>query len=294
MHVLSRVGLVFLGLSASLPSRSAGQAGAPFTWDSAGRILGAVATPAAGFTRFAFPRGDLIVRVGDVVIAKGLALTGWVGFAGEPANALLLGDLVVTGEELRGVAEALRGGGLQVSAVHNHLAGEAPQIFYVHVQGSGPADSLARVVAKALDRTAAPRPVQVSSAAPATADTAAIFLAMGLRGRASGPLVSLSTQLIPDEVRVLGRVIPPALGTPSPINLQQLSGGEVAATGDFAVLANRVEPLTRALSAAGITVTAIHSHLVGESPAVTYIHFWARGAQRDVLRGLRSALDAGR
>jgi hypothetical protein len=55
-----------------------------------------------------------------------------------------------------------------------------------------------------------------------------------------------------------------------------------------------VDPVADALATNGITVTAVHSHLVEEQPAIYYMHFWADGPLPDVLRGLRAALDAAR
>jgi hypothetical protein len=84
------------------------------------------------------------------------------------------------------------------------------------------------------------------------------------------------------------------MATASPINVQMLDGGRAATSGDFAVTADKVQPLLRALSAAHITPTAVHSHLVGERPTITYIHFWGVGLLQPILRGLRAALDAAR
>jgi hypothetical protein len=80
----------------------------------------------------------------------------------------------------------------------------------------------------------------------------------------------------------------------SPINIQMLDRGRAATSGDFAVTADKVQPLLRALSAAHITPTAVHSHLVGEHPALTFIHFWGVAPLEVIVRGLRAALDAAR
>ena len=65
-------------------------------------------------------------------------------------------------------------------------------------------------------------------------------------------------------------------------------------TGDFAVPAAKIAPVLAALAAHDITATAVHTHLIGEEPRVYFIHFWADGSLRDVLAGLRSAVDAAR
>jgi len=86
--------------------------------------------------------------------------------------------------------------------------------------------------------------------------------------------------------------VPPALGYGSPVNIQMVSTQRAVATGDFAVPGTRVEPLLGALARNGITATALHTHMIGESPAIYFIHFWADGPLADVVRGLKAAVDA--
>lgn len=73
-----------------------------------------------------------------------------------------------------------------------------------------------------------------------------------------------------------------------------MSARRAVATGDFAVVGATVEPILQALARHGIVATAVHSHLINESPTLYYIHFWADGALPDVVRGLRAAIDAAR
>jgi hypothetical protein len=91
-----------------------------------------------------------------------------------------------------------------------------------------------------------------------------------------------------------GRTLTPALAYGTPINLQTLEGGRAVATGDFSITGDKVAPVLSALTANGITATALHSHLIGEEPRIYYMHFWADGPSAEVLRGLRAALDAAK
>jgi len=95
-------------------------------------------------------------------------------------------------------------------------------------------------------------------------------------------------------VTLHGRPVSPALGYGTPINIQVVEPGRAVATGDFAVLGSKVAPVLEALTAHGITATALHSHLVDAEPTIYYMHFWADGPLPEVLRGLRAALDAAR
>jgi hypothetical protein len=262
------------------------------TWNAVGRTLQSAPAAAPGYTRYNFPRRDITLHVGDAVVSPSLALGSWAGFAGTRDSAVAMGDLVLLAAELPDVLRQLRQSGLAVSAIHNHLAGESPTISYVHFHGEGTAPTLAAAVDAALRRTATPRPVVASVPAPLTVDTEKVFQTLGLRGRAAGAVAQISTVLVPGPVTLQGKPLVPALAYGSPINVQSVSADRMVATGDFAVLEERVAGLVAALADHGITATAMHSHLVGESPRIYYIHFWADGKPMDVLAGLRAALDA--
>jgi hypothetical protein len=243
---------------------------------------------------FNFPRRDVTMRMGDVTVSPMLALGGWAGFSGEPSDAMLMGDLVVTRDELQPVLAELARQEIGVTSIHNHLAGESPSITYIHFHGEGDAVTLARRLDRAVALTKAPRPVTSSAPPPVTIDTALVHRTMGVTGRASGAVSQLAFQLVPGTVTMHGKVLVPALAYGSPVNIQMVDATRAVATGDFAVGEHHVDPVVRALATNGITATAVHSHLVGESPRIYYIHFWADGALPEVLKGLRAAVDAGR
>jgi len=261
-------------------------------WDSVGAILKSPPTAAAGYTRYNFPRRDIALKLGDVSVAPGLALGSWAGFAGNADSSVAMGDLVLLGAEVGPVLRELDQAGIEVTAIHNHLAGEVPALTYVHFHGEGTALSLAAALDRVLQHSATPRPVTAAAPAPLGIDTAMVFTALGIRGRASGAVAQLSPVLVTVPVTIGGRALVAALAYGSPINLQQVSPDRMVGAGDFAILESRVMPLLHALTGHGITATAMHSHLVGESPRIYYIHFWADGKPSEVLAGLRAALDA--
>ncbi len=153
---------------------------------------------------------------------------------------------------------------------------------------------LARRLDRAVALTATPRPVTAASPQTLAIDTATVYGTLGHSGKAQGTVAQLAFILVPGHVILDGRPVTPALGYGSPINLQMVDGSRAVATGDFAVTGPKVEKLLPALAQHGITATSVHSHLIGESPSLYYIHFWADGPLPDVLRGLRAALDAVR
>jgi hypothetical protein len=287
---------VLIGMTALCLALTAGAQApsADSSWAEVGRILQTPAVAQAGYQRFNFPRRDVTLTMGGVTVATALALGGWAGFSGTPASAMVMGDLVVTRAELQPVLAELEAQRLGVTSIHNHLAGEQPSMTYIHFHGEGDARDLARRLDKVVARTAAPRPVAAAAPAPVTIDTARIFQTMGTTGRAQGSVAQLSFMLIRGVVTMHGQPLVPALAYGSPVNLQVVDATRAVATGDFAVLEDKVAPVVSALARNGITATAVHSHLVGESPRVYYIHFWADGPLDAVTKGLRAAVDAGR
>jgi hypothetical protein len=265
--------------------------GAP--WDSIGKILRTTGTLTGGYHRYGWPRRDLTLRIGDVTVAPALALGAWAGFSGEPASSTMMGDLVLTGDELKPVLIELANQRIAVTAIHNHVVGE-PQITYVHFHADGDAVDLATRLDRVLARSKTPRPLSPPPPPPVTTDTARIFGTLGLRGRAQGNIVQVSSVLVPGQVMLHGRPVNPAMAYGTPINIQVLEQDRAVATGDFTITAGKVAPVINALTANGITATALHSHLIGEQPTLYYMHFWADGQLNDVLRGLRAALDAAR
>lgn len=285
MRVAITAVTVFL-LPAGLPGQQA-------VWDSVGRVLQSSAAPAAGYTRFNFPRRDLTLKMGDNTVSR-LALGAWAGFTGNGKQAMVMGDLVVTLAELLPVEAAIDSQHLAILGVHNHLTGESPTIMYVHFHGNGPAVDLARRLDRVLAKTLTPRGMAGPATAPVTIDTAQVFAALGARGTASGAVAQLGFVLITGNVVMRGDTIPPALAAGSPVNIQAVAPNRYVATGDFAVYQDRVQPVISALTAHGITATAVHNHLQSENPPIYFIHFWADAAPADLLAGIKAALDAGK
>src|SRR2546426_7962349 len=290
----ARAILVTLLVAGSLPAVGVGQAPLGAPWDSVGRILQTSGSATGGYYRYSWPRRDVTLRIGDVTVSPALALGAWAGFSGDAADATMMGDLVLTSGEVKPVLAELTRQQIAVTAIHNHLVGEEPEITYVHFHAEGNALELAGRLNRVLALTGIPRPVAAAPPQPVTIDTALVFNTLGLRGRAQGAVAQISVVLVPGTVTMHGRTVTPALGYGTPINIQVVGPDRAVATGDFTVLAAKVAPVFEALTVHGITATALHSHLVGVEQKLYYMHFWADGSLTDVLRGLLTALDAAR
>ena len=281
-----------LALAAAVDLHAQPAGAAP--WADVGRRLQTTETPSPGYHRYNLPRRDITLMLGDVKVAAALALGSWAGFAGDAAKAMAMGDLVLLPSELQPVLAELSRQRIGVSAIHNHLVGEQPHLVYVHFEAMGDAIDVATRLGKAIALTATPLPVTNPPPSAPTIDTALVFRALGLGGRANGAIAQVTAVLVATRVKLHGHSLPPMLAVASPINIQEIAVGRAVATGDFAVLERHVAPLLDALASHGITATAVHTHMIGEAPRVYFIHFWADGPLTAVCAGLRAALDAAR
>lgn len=275
-------------------SSAASQANRAEDWTAVNNAIGRAGTRQPdGVMKYSFPRGDLDVSLDGVKIKPALALGSWVAFKRAGAgNTMVMGDLVLTADEVQPVIAALEGLGVHPTAVHNHLLGESPRIVYVHIAASGEPVRIAGVIGSAIGKTKTPAAVAASPiAAPAMdLDTAFIHRTLGYAGKVNSGVYQVSVPR-PDRIRMGGEIIPPSMGVSTAINFQPTGGGRAAITGDFVMEAREVDQIVRALRTNHIAITALHSHMVGENPRLYFLHFWANDNVAKLASALRACLD---
>ena len=243
-----------------------------------------------GAFKFSMPRKDLKVTVEGTAIKPGLALGSWAAFSSSGDNAMVMGDLVLTEDEVAPVMAKIQDGGLQVTAVHNHVLHESPRVIYMHIAGHGNATKLAHAVQDALALTGTPQESPPSSATPLDLDTEKIDAALGRKGKDNGGIYQFAVQRS-ETIREQGMEVPPSMGVATAINFQPTGGGRAAITGDFVLLGSEVNPVIKALGENGIQVTALHSHMLDEEPRLYFMHFWAGNDGVKLAHGLAAALE---
>jgi len=262
-------------------------------WQKVDATLGRTAAVSGDAHRYGFPRTDLQVSVDGVAIKPGLALGGWSVFKPAHGGVMVMGDLVLLETEINPFLSKLIDGGMQVTAIHNHLLRANPATFYTHIGGHGDPIKMAQTLHDALATTktplAAPAP---AAAAKIDLDTAQLDEIMGAKGVANGPIYSFSVPRR-DAITEDGTQLAPAgpMGVATGINFQPTGDGKAAITGDFVLAGEEVNPVVQALRANGIEVTAIHSHMLTEQPRLIFLHFWANDDAAKLAKGLRAALD---
>jgi len=244
--------------------------------------------------RYGFPRTDLTVTLDGVTIKPALALGGWVAFKPMHGEAMVMGDLVLLETEVNPVMLKMIEGGLEITAVHNHLLRASPATFYMHVGGHGDPTRMALVIREALT-VGSKTPLATPAAAPPPAvelDTAQLDQIIGVKGQANGGVYQFAVPRR-DPITENGMQIIPVgpMGVAIAIGFQPTGGGNAAITGDFVLSSDEVNPVIRALRANDIDVTAVHSHMLDEQPRLFFLHFWANDDALKLARGLRAALD---
>jgi uncharacterized protein DUF1259 len=286
----NRLMLLTLATTVAVPALATA---AEIDWKKVDAALGKTAAVSGEVHRYGIPRSDLHVTLDGVAIKPALALGGWVAFAPAHGEAMVMGDLVLLETEITPVMTKLLDGGLDITAVHNHILRASPATFYMHVGGHGDPEKMAAVIRSALSASNTPFDPPATTAGPAPAvdlDTAKLDQVMGVKGAATGGVYQFAVPRR-DPAMEEGMQVNTPLGGANAINFQPTGGGKAAITGDFLVTGNEVNPLIRALRAGDIEVTAIHSHMLDEQPRMFFIHFWANDDAQKLARNVRAALE---
>ena len=263
-------------------------------WTKVDAALGRSAAVSADVHRYGFPRTDLHVTLDGVVIKPAFALGGWAAFKPIHGGVIVMGDLVLLETEINPVMRKLIDGGLEITAVHNHVLRGSPATFYMHISGHGDPVQLATALHAALAESRTP-PVTTVGAASAPAvdlDTAQLGQIIGAKGNAVGGVYQFGVPRREPVTENGMPIVPPGpMGLAIGINFQPTGNGKAAITGDFVLTQDEVNPVIRALRTNGIEVTAVHSHMLDEQPRLFFLHFWADDDALKLAKGLRAALD---
>ena len=288
------IGLIVVAYSAN--QAASAQQTSQADWKPVEQALGKAGSMQAGDVyKVSFPRRDLKVTAAGVQIKPALALGTWVAFKRMGEMTVVMGDLVLTESEITPVLSKLQQGGVETTALHNHVLNESPRVMYMHIHAMGDAVTIAKAIHDALALTKTPFAGAPSAAtAELGIDTKQIDQIMGQSGKVNGGVYQFSIARADEISDVMGdhkMVIPPAMGLAQAINFQPTGSSKAAITGDFVLLASEVNPVIKVLRENGIEVTAVHSHMLTDNPHLFFMHFWANDDALKLARGLRAALD---
>jgi hypothetical protein len=257
--------------------------------DGIAQVMGRSGDLIGDMYKVSFPRSDLTVKVGNIAIKPALALVNWAAFTKSGSEAVTYGDLVLLDDEINPVISKLEEGGVELSALHNHLLHESPRIMFIHFVGRGDELQLAKGIRDALALTKTPLMATPSGpeAKPELANE--IERIIGYDGNMAGGVFHIVISRNDIHVAAMGTMIPGTMGMNTPLNFQ-FDGKNAAINGDFMLLPGEVNPVIRLLRANGIEVASLHNHMLDDEPRLIFMHFWAFGDAVDLAKGLRAAL----
>ena len=286
-------------------------AGAALVLASSGSVVRAQETPAeyqqvlttlgkqgdykANVLKVNIPRNDLSITVANVKTPTPFGFGGWVAMTkGTGGMDVMMGDLVLTQDEVNPVMSALLDNGIDVTAVHNHFFWDEPRMFYMHVHAHGKPADLARKVKPAIDligkggRPAA-APAAPAAASATTIDTAKLAQIVGTPGEQSGAVYKITIGRDDLKLTEMGAPINARMG----LNTWAAFVGtndNAAVAGDVAMVASEVQPVLKALRKNGLDVVAIHHHMTGTQPTIYFLHYWGTGPAEKLATGFKAAL----
>jgi hypothetical protein len=258
------------------------------------QITGMKGAAKNGEYKITVPQNDLNVVVDGFKIIPPMGLGSWAAFTPCADSVMVMGDIIVTENDLKPVQQEVIRQGLMVSAIHNHFVRNHPNVMYMHIDGKGSVDKLSANVKAIFDKVKAvrgkdPKEGKADSVIN-TINIPHLDSIIGAKGEMSKgvykytigrPDVQLQEHGIPVSTFLGFNTWAAWQGTPA----------KAAVCGDFTMLENEVAPVIKALVENGIEVVAVHNHMVYETPRIFFLHYWGVGPADQLAKGLRSALD---
>jgi hypothetical protein len=260
-------------------------------WTAIRRVFGQSGELEDGYFRINLPRSDLHVRIGSDALESPFELSSYVGFVPVgKSDVLAMGEFVLRDDEVANVMTELHRQGIPTPALHNHLIGEQPRIMYIHVMAKGPAESVASKLKAAFSKSATP--LTPAPESPPSADWSAIDAILGKHAEAKGETAEY--EFPRHEQMSVGGVPVKSSGLiemGSEVVFQQLRNGRAACGGELFVLPSEIDAVATALDENGLHVTAIHNHMVDQSPHMYWMHWYGVGDAVTLARGVAAALE---
>ena len=257
-------------------------------------LLGKTGDFKANVLKVNIPRGDLSMTIAGTKLPTAFGFGGWIAMTKGTGMDVMMGDLVLTEDEVNPVMSALLENGIDVTALHNHFFWDQPRVFYMHVHAHGAPMDLARKVKPAIDligkgKTPSPSGAGTAPSQPGF-DTAKVAKIVGHEGETSGAVYKITIGRDDLKMTEMGASINARMG----LNTWAAITGtddKAAIAGDVAMTANEVQPVLKALRAHGLDVVAIHHHMTTTEPSVFFLHYWGIGPADTLATGFKAALD---
>jgi len=283
-----------------VPSVAFGQTPVPAEYQGVLTTLGKQGDFKDNVLRVNIPRNDLHVVIDGIATPTPFGFGGWLALTkGTGGMDVMMGDLVLTENEVNPVMSALLTNGLEVTALHNHFFLDTPRIYYMHVHGHGSAADLAMKAKPALaligvtsgGRTAEPAgPPANGRTLTGMLDSAALARTVGYDGEQNGAVYKITIGRPDISLKEMGASINSRMGLNTWAAFYG-SDADAVVAGDIAMLDREVAPVLKSLRANGIDVVAIHHHMTGTDPQVIFLHYWGKGSAQKLATAFRAAIE---
>lgn len=299
MRAIKKPKAILLLLSAiytpALTPHSAAQE-IPSDYQEVMKVVGKQGDYKANVLKVNIPRNDLHLTIAGYSVPTSFGFGGWFAMTkGDGGEDVVMGDLVLTQDEVNPVMSALLDHGLEVTALHNHFFWDEPHVFFMHIHGHGKAIDLANGLKPAIDLIGQSKPADGDQAPSAAAkqntmDTEKIAKIVGHAGEQGGPVYKITIGRDDLDLKEMGAKINARMG----LNTWAAFVGtndDAAVAGDIAMLESEMQPTLKALRSHGLDVVAIHHHMITSRPVVIFLHYWGRGPADKLATGFKAALD---
>lgn len=251
------------------------------------------ADPKENVFKVSVPRDDLVVSITGVKMVPAMGITSWAAFKPVNDKIMVMGDMVLTEDQVNPVMSIALENGLAVTALHNHFFWETPRLMFMHIEGMGKEADLAKAVGKVFSEiktTSAHKEVGPKTnidPAQTNLDPQKIDKILGIKGTLAKGVYKV---VIGRTTQMEGH----ALGNTMGINTWAAFAGsddKAVVDGDFAMYEPELQDVLKALRKANINIVSIHQHMIGEDPRIIFLHYWGLGSSEHLAKALRAALN---
>lgn len=258
------------------------------------RIAGIKGKSNNGEYKITIPQNDLNVEVDGFKIIPPMGLGTWIAFTPTKEGAMIMGDIVLTENDLKPVQQEVIKQGLTITAIHNHFVRNHPNIMYMHIGGNGKIEDMAAKAKAVLDKVAESRGHNPASGSvadvPYSIDTKKLDDILGYKGEMSKGVYKYTIGRPDVSLKEHGTTVSTFFGFNTWAAFQG-SPDHAAVAGDFTMLEDEVAPVIKTLIESGIEVVAVHNHMVHEQPKIFFLHYWGVGNAEQLASGLKAALN---
>ena len=258
------------------------------------QVTGMKGTEKNGEYKITVPQNDLHIVVDGFKIIPPMGLGTWIAFTPCGDSAMMMGDIILSENDLAPVQQEVIRQGLAITAIHNHFVRNRPNVMYMHIDGFGNVAKLAANAKALLDKVTEVRGADPKASKPDsvinTLNIAMLDSLIGHKGEMSKGVYKYTIGR-PDVMLKEHGV---SISTFKGFNTWAAWQGtpeKAAVAGDFTMLMDEVAPVIKALVENGIEVVAVHNHMVHEEPKIFFLHYWGVGSVEKLAKGLRAALD---